>query len=120
MADRLRLAELLGGLSIVADLGYALPPGEALRACVLGTRLAEAHGLSDSEISHTYFTALLRHIGCIGFAHDNFTITGDDLQANTTSQRTNFADPRSLLGTMLPGSTRSLPPLARARAAARS
>ncbi len=32
MPDRLRLAELLGGLSIVADLGYSLPPGEALRA----------------------------------------------------------------------------------------
>ncbi len=119
MADRLRLAELLGGLSIVADLGYSLPPGEALRACVLGTRLAEACGLSDSEVSHTYYTALLRHIGCLGFAHYNFTLTGDDLQANETSQLTNFADPRSLMGTMIPGSTRGLPPVARARAAAR-
>lgn len=103
----------------MADLGYALPPGEAVRACVLGTRLAKACGLSESEVSHTYYTALFRHVGCIGFAHDNFTLTGDDLQANVASQRTNFADPRSLIGTMIPGSTRGLPPVARARATAR-
>ena len=119
MPDRLRLAELLGGLSIVADLGYSLPPGEALRACVLGTKLADACGLSDSEMSHTFYTALLRHIGCTGFAHEGYKAVGDDLQGNAASQRTNFADVKSIMSTMIPEATRGQAPLARARVAAR-
>ncbi len=31
MNERLRLADLLGGLSIAADLGFGLPPEEAMR-----------------------------------------------------------------------------------------
>lgn len=36
----LRLADPLVGLSSMADLGFALPPGESLRSCVLATALA--------------------------------------------------------------------------------
>jgi hypothetical protein len=36
----MRLADLLGGLSIVADLGFGLPPETAMRSCLIGTALA--------------------------------------------------------------------------------
>jgi hypothetical protein len=37
VAARLRLADLLGGLSIVADLGFGLPPETAMRSCLIAT-----------------------------------------------------------------------------------
>jgi len=40
MGQQLRLADLLGGLSIVADLGFGLPREEAMRSCLIGTALA--------------------------------------------------------------------------------
>ena len=43
-ASRLRLADLLGGLSIVADLGFGLPPQEAMRTCLVSTALARRMG----------------------------------------------------------------------------
>jgi hypothetical protein len=40
MSERLRLADRLGGLSIVSDLGYGLPVDTALRSRLIGTALA--------------------------------------------------------------------------------
>ena len=45
----MRLAELLGGLSIVADLGFGLQPGTAVRTCLLATALA-ATGLDEADV----------------------------------------------------------------------
>jgi hypothetical protein len=86
------LAELLGGLSMVADLGYSLARGEAMRSCVVGAALARALGLPERQVSETFYTTLFRHIGCVGFAHELTTALGDDLVANAAGARTNFAD----------------------------
>ena len=40
VGERLRLADLLGGLSMVADLGFGLPPGMAVRTSLIATALA--------------------------------------------------------------------------------
>ena len=40
---RVRLADLLAGLSIAIDLGFGLPPESAMRQCLVATRLARAH-----------------------------------------------------------------------------
>lgn len=60
----LRLAELLAGLSLVTDLAARHPSEEALRACILATHLSQAIGLSDEQTSHSYYTTLLRFVGC--------------------------------------------------------
>ena len=39
--ERLRLSDLLAALSVVTDLGHGQPPDDAMRACLLSTRLAE-------------------------------------------------------------------------------
>ena len=44
MGETLRLAELLSGLSVVADLGMGLEPGEAARAALVAAELAAAVG----------------------------------------------------------------------------
>jgi hypothetical protein len=54
----LRLADPLVGLSTVADLGFGLTPGEALRSCVLATALAGRLDLPGEQIRTVYYTAL--------------------------------------------------------------
>jgi HD-GYP domain-containing protein (c-di-GMP phosphodiesterase class II) len=118
MAGRLRLADLLGGLSVVADMGFGLPPETAMRACVIGTGLARKLGLSEQEVADTFYATLLLHIGCTALAHETAAVFGNDLTANKAVAKTNFADPSDVVRTMIPEATRGMPPLARARAAA--
>src|SRR5690606_1898741 len=66
----LRLADPLVALSTMADLGIGLPPGEATRSCVLATALARSMDLPETEVAVVYYTALLQHLGCTGFAHE--------------------------------------------------
>ena len=82
MATPIRLADLLAGLSLVSDLGFAQPPEEAMRRCVIATALARRLGLDEADVADTYYTALLEHIGCTGFAHETSVAYGDELAVN--------------------------------------
>ena len=44
---RLRLADLLAGLSVTSSLGFGLPPEHAMHACLIGTALAREMGLDE-------------------------------------------------------------------------
>ena len=57
-----RLADLLAGLSRLADLGFGLQAGEALRSCALAGRLARSLELPDDHVRAACYTALL-HVG---------------------------------------------------------
>ena len=50
MSEQLRLAALLGGLSIVSDLGYGLPVDTALRSCLIGTAPARGDVADGSAV----------------------------------------------------------------------
>jgi hypothetical protein len=78
VSDRLRLADLLGGLSIAADLGFALPPEEAMRSCLIATGLARQLELDEAEVADTFYTALLMHLGCSALSHETAAAFGDD------------------------------------------
>ena len=111
----LRLADLLASLSLVADLGFGLPPDEAMRSCLIATMLARRLGLADAEVSDVFYTTLLEHVGCNGFAHEAAGVFGDELVSNAAAARTNVADARDGFLTFLPAVTRGRPLLARAR-----
>jgi hypothetical protein len=74
----LRLVDPLLGLSTMADLGFGLPPGEALRSCALATSFARRLDLPEPEVRTVYYTALLQHLGCTGFAHETAQVTSAD------------------------------------------
>jgi HD-GYP domain-containing protein (c-di-GMP phosphodiesterase class II) len=118
MSARLRLADLLGGLSIVADMGFGLPPETAMRACVIGTGLARRLELPEQDVADTFYATLLLHIGCTALAHETAAVFGDDLTVNSAVAKTNFADGSDVIRTMIPEATRRMPAVARARAAA--
>ena len=97
-ASRLRLAEVLGGLSLVTDLGMGHPPEEAIRGCLLATRLAGELGIRQPELADVYYTALLRYLGCHGSSHEEgAAFAGDDLGMRQAGVVTDFYDPRDIL-----------------------
>jgi HD-GYP domain-containing protein (c-di-GMP phosphodiesterase class II) len=112
-----RLADLLAGLSRLADLGFGLQAGEALRSCALAGRLARSLELPDDDVRAAFYTALLHHVGCTGYAHETARLFGDELVLNVAAGRNNPADRRDVFATFLPLLTAGRPPLERARLA---
>jgi HD-GYP domain-containing protein (c-di-GMP phosphodiesterase class II) len=119
MSDRLRLADLLCGLSVVADLGYGLPIETALRSCLIGTALARRMDLPDPEVADVFYVSLLFHVGCVAYAHETFELFGDDNAVRHAAVETDLTDVRDIFATLIPGSMRSLPRAARVRGAVR-
>ncbi len=119
MAVRLRLADLLAGLSIAADLGFGLPPEQAMRSCLIGTALARKLDLPEREVADTFYATLLLHVGCTALAHETAAFAGDDRGFLGEVARTNVADARETFGRLLPSVTRGLPPVRRTQLAAR-
>jgi HD-GYP domain-containing protein (c-di-GMP phosphodiesterase class II) len=112
---RLRLADLLAGLSIAADLGFGLPPESAMRSCLLGTALAREMDVAEPEVADTFYASLLLHVGCTSFAHETAAMWGDERSLLATVARTNVADPRDVVRKVVPAATRGSGPLGRAR-----
>jgi len=69
VAERLRLAELIGALSLATDLGMGQPLEQALRTCLIALALSGELGLRGEELSEVYYVALLRFLGCTADAH---------------------------------------------------
>jgi HD-GYP domain-containing protein (c-di-GMP phosphodiesterase class II) len=115
--EQLRLADLLVGLSLVADVGMGLEPGESARACLIATRLAAEVGAP--EPSDVYYTTLLQHAGCTGYAHEAAALLGgDEIAVKSAAVRTDFGKPAEILRGYLPALAPGAPPLARLRVAA--
>jgi HD-GYP domain-containing protein (c-di-GMP phosphodiesterase class II) len=112
---RFRLADVLGGLSRVADLGFGLPPGEAMRSCVVATALARELDLPEAEVTDTFYAALLMHIGCVSMAHETAALFGNELTLTRAVAMTNLGDPQDLTDTLLPEMSRGLDASARER-----
>lgn len=74
-----RLAELVGGLSLVVDLGLGQPVEHVLRQTLIAMRLAEALGSPEEERAAVYYVALLAWVGCGSDSHELATWFGDDL-----------------------------------------
>jgi hypothetical protein len=111
----LRLADLLASLSLVNDLGFGLPPQEAMRSAIIGTALARRMGLSESEVSDVYYTALLEHVGCAGFAHEAAAAYGDELVLGAAAAVMNGDDLGDMVNTLIRRTIRGRGPVEAAR-----
>src|SRR5436190_3332356 len=78
--SEVRLAELIGSMSLATDLGLGQPMEHVLRSSVLGLRIAEDLGLGDSERAVVYYVALLAWLGCHADAHEQSGWFGDDIE----------------------------------------
>ncbi|MDD7942129.1 LuxR C-terminal-related transcriptional regulator [Actinomycetospora lutea] len=78
-AGEVRLAEILGALSLGIDLGFDQPLEHVLRQCLIALRLAERLDLDEDARVAVYYTALLVNVGCHSDAHEQAKWFGDDI-----------------------------------------
>lgn len=113
----LRLAELLGALSLATDLANGLAPEQGMRIALLATRLAE--GDVRVPTRDVYWTGLLRYLGCNGFAVEEARYgAGDDIGLRASFVRHDIGRPATFIRTVLTDVGRDAPPLARLRGVA--
>jgi hypothetical protein len=99
---RLRLMDLLAGLSLATDLGMGQPPETALRCCVLATWLARALDLPEDDVRDVFLGSLLRHLGCTATAAiEARQYGGGELVSRSAAQPADFGDPREMLALTL-------------------
>jgi hypothetical protein len=77
-ATQVRLAELMGALSLALDLGTGRPVGHELGVCLSALELADRLGCPTGERSAVYYVALLAHLGCSAAAPDVARWVGGD------------------------------------------
>jgi HD-GYP domain-containing protein (c-di-GMP phosphodiesterase class II) len=97
----IRLAELVGALSIATDLGMGQPMEYVLRSCVLSVRLGEAIGLSESELREVYYLALLRFLGCNAGTHEQAALVGDEVAMRTAMVPVYGGDPPQIMDALV-------------------
>ena len=76
----MRLAELVGSMSLATDLGLGQPMEHVLRTSVLGLRIAEDLELGDRERAVVYYVGLLAWLGCHADSHEQSARFGDDIR----------------------------------------
>jgi HD-GYP domain-containing protein (c-di-GMP phosphodiesterase class II) len=97
----IRLAELVGALSIATDLGMGQPMEYVLRSCVLSVRLGEALGLSERELREVYYLALLRFLGCNAGTHEQAALVGDEVAMRTAMVPVYGGDPPQIMDALV-------------------
>ena len=113
----MRLADLLASVSLLSDLGFALPAEESMRTTIIGTALARRLGLDEDAVSDVFYTCLLQHVGCVGVAHETAGIYGDEMAINAAAARTDPHDLGDLVDTYLRAATKGRGPFDFARVA---
>lgn len=116
-----RLAELIGSLSLATDVAAGLAMETAMRTCVLACALAQELRLSREEHVDTYYTALLRFIGCTAFSHEIAEYAGgDDLHFMRVMTPVDAVRPANVLSTIVTKVGAGRGPLTRAAAVAKT
>ena len=111
-SSSVRLAEVLGALSLATDLANAQPSEHGLRIALLAVRLAadQPYGVR----SDVFWSGLLRHLGCSGFALEEADFSaGDDIGLRAGFVRADLGHPTQFLQAALRDVGRGAPPLAR-------
>src|SRR5688500_14716487 len=86
----MRLAEVIGALSLAADLSSGLPAEKGLRPVLVATGLARRVGCTSEEQGSVFWVGALRLVGCLGFAPEvGAFAAGDD---NSMRRTLVFAD----------------------------
>lgn len=105
----IRVAELVVGLSAVADLGMGQPVGSSSRTCLVAVGLARATRCDESTVSDVFFAALLQHIGCTAYSHEATLLFADEISIKRASLATDFDRPREIVLGYLPTIVRDAP-----------
>lgn len=96
----LRLADVLGALSLATDLANGQPSEHGLRTALLATRLAQDEPQALRQ--DVFWTGLLRYLGCSGFAVEEAGFAaGDDIGLRESFARTDMGVASQFVGAVL-------------------
>lgn len=120
VGDSVRLAEVLGGLSLACDLADGFAPETVLRSALLAVELGKRIDLAPERLRDTFYASLLRYTGCTAFSHEEAHVygTGDDIATRELMALADVAQPLAFVGSVVGGLGRGGPLLARVRAVA--
>jgi HD-GYP domain-containing protein (c-di-GMP phosphodiesterase class II) len=111
MTAPLRLADLLASVSLLSDLGFALPAEESMRSTIVAAAIARRLGLDEATASDAFYTALIQHLGCTGFAHESSAVYGDEMVLNAAAARVDSNDLGDVLSTLVRATARGRGPV---------
>ncbi|MBM3926208.1 MAG: HD domain-containing protein [SAR202 cluster bacterium] len=114
--DAVRLAEVVGSLSLATDLGNGQPLETALSCTLVAMGLGKAMGLSAADLEAVYWGGLLRFIGCTSTSVEESSFSGDDLELRSALLSADFSDGSDIQRRISQGLGRQLSPARRARA----
>ena len=60
----IKLSEVLGAISVAADLGVGAPAETGIGAALFAGRLGKRLGLPEDQCAELFYASLLRFIGC--------------------------------------------------------
>lgn len=101
-ATDVRLAELLGALSLACDVAFGFPLEKTLRTCVLAVELGRRHGLRDDALRDVYYATLLAYAGCTAFTHEISLLSdGDDVAISNLMIFLDPGDPVDMIAKLL-------------------
>ena len=90
----MRLAEVVGALSLAADVSSGLAMEKGLRTVIVATRLGRLLGIGSSEESDVFWASVLRFVGCTAFAPEETAFAaGDDNSMRRTMVYVDFDRP---------------------------
>ena len=97
LPSAVRLAELLGALSVATDHAAGQPPESALSATVVALRIARRLGVEESALPEIYYASLLRFLGCTSTASEAAGLAaGADCSALYSVTMSDWLDPEQL------------------------
>lgn len=88
-------------LSQATDLAIGQPVEHALKACVLGMRLAGAIGLQGEALAEVYAHALLRYVGCNAETDAMAALFGDEIELRRALAPVDVGNPAELAPILL-------------------
>ncbi len=117
----IRMAEILGGLSLACDVADGFVPEKVLRSVVLAVELGRRHGASDADLRDAFYVTLLRYLGCTAFSHEEAHEygAGDDIALRRTMAMADASDPIGTVRRVVRGIGAGAPLTSRVRAVAR-
>lgn len=116
----MRLADVVGALSLAADVSSGLAMEKGLRTVLVATRLARLLGLSLEDEGTVFWVTALRFVGCTAFAPEEAGFAaGDDNSMRQTMVFVDFDQPLDALRRVIRGFGPEAPPLRRGAGIAR-
>jgi hypothetical protein len=97
----MRLAELVGTLSMATDAGTGMPDYHSLRGATVAVRLAEVVKADDRTVADVFYLPLLAMAGCTAESHTSSEVLGDEVEFGVDTYGFDYGSASEILPAML-------------------